>query len=837
MNKKFLLLSSVFVFFSLIAFSQATQSLNKAEIEQQFNKLRKGASVLYLAAHPDDENTRLISYLANDLCFRTGYLSLTRGDGGQNLIGPEQGIELGVIRTRELMAARMKDGGEQFFTRAYDFGFSKSPTETFAKWNKDEILYDVVFVIRKFQPDIIITRFATDGSGGHGHHTASALLAEEAFVAAADPTKFTEQLTSVKIWKTNRLFHNSTARFFNPNADLSHLIKLDVGTFNKNLGKSYGEIAAESRSMHKSQGFGSALQRGEQFEYFKPILGDTQNLNNNIFSGLELSNKQFDPSGKYNTIVDKIYAAWQKNDLKEVNLQIDQAKKLLVQLGKSANFNHFKLLENLQISVNGIFMESTIEKTPILAKGDSLNIKTFVISRLNPNVELKSIKLEQIGANDNCFERINKKEFNSTKMNMNTPFTHSIKTILCQGSNGNLYWLKNPPQNSLFNQDKIKQIGFDYGQDFELKVSYSFLIDGQEVTVTRDAFYKQVDPEKGELHRNFVATNPIQLELLNDVIISTNGSPTTCLVKVKSSSQLTSNYEVSIEIPENWECSNPIQKIDLASEEEKILQFEIMPSLNAKTGTVRVIANNKNGVFQTGIKEIKYNHIPTQVLFPEAKAQLVYLDLKRNKKKIAYIPGAGDEVSNCLKLINYEVTELNNEKLAKEDLSQYESIIFGVRAFNTNENLSKMKSKFLEYMKNGGTILVQYNTNSWAGPLQSDIGPYKFKITRDRVTDENASVNFILKDHKVLSTPNKIGTNDFENWIQERGIYYAGDLDSNYQSILSMSDLGEKPNSGSLIIANYGKGHFIYTGLAFFRQLPAGVPGAYRLFVNLIELK
>jgi len=836
MNKKFLALSIVFVFFSLIGFSQPIQSFNKGEIEQQFNKLRKGASILYLAAHPDDENTRLISYLANDLCLRTGYLSLTRGDGGQNLIGPEQGIELGVIRTRELMAARMKDGGEQFFTRAYDFGFSKNPEETFRKWQREEILYDVVFVIRKFQPDIIITRFATDGSGGHGHHTASALLAEEAFVAAADPNRFPEQLSILKVWNTKRLVYNSTARFFNPNADLSKLIKLDVGGYNQNLGKSYGEIAAESRSMHKSQGFGSALQRGEQFEYFKPILGDTQSLNGNLFTGIELSNKQIDAAGKYNQIINKIYEAWLKKELSNANKQIVLAKKYLASLGKTPEFYHFKLLENLQLAINGIFIESTIEKSALIAQGDSLNIKLFLISRLNPKIVLKNVQIQQTGAKDDCIYR----EFSTAideQLKTNIPFSKTIKTFVCKGNSGNLYWLKSLPVQDLFQQDKIKQIGFDYGQDYTVPVSYKFVIDGEEIVVKRDAYFKQVDPEKGELQRNFVAVNPLQIELLNDVIISTNSAPVKCQVKLKSNTQTNMLYDVSIDLPENWTSPNSIQKIELNKDEEKIISFDLNPLQNAKSGKLMVKANSAYGTFQTGIKEIKYNHIPTQVLFPESKAQLVYLDLKRNKNKIAYITGAGDEVANCLKIIGYEVTELNDERLNKEDLSQYQTIVFGVRAFNTNENLSKMKQKFLDYMKNGGNILVQYNTNSWAGPLQSDIGPYKFKITRDRVTDENAQINFLIKDHFVLNTPNKIGQTDFENWVQERGIYYAGDLDSNYKSILSMSDPGEKPNSGSLIIADYGKGHFIYTGLAFFRQLPAGVPGAYRLFVNLIELK
>ena len=249
--------------------AQPPKSWSSSEILLQLKKLNTVGSVLYIAAHPDDENTRLIAYLANEKCLRTGYLSLTRGDGGQNLIGPEQGVELGLIRTQELLAARRIDGGEQFFTRAYDFGFSKTPEETFEKWNHDSILSDVVWVIRNFRPDIIITRFATDGSGGHGHHTASGILAEEAFDAAADSTRFPEQLKYVKVWQARRLLHNSTARFRDPKADMSKFIKLDVGGYNALLGKSYGEIAAESRSMHKSQGFGSAAQRGEYFEYFK----------------------------------------------------------------------------------------------------------------------------------------------------------------------------------------------------------------------------------------------------------------------------------------------------------------------------------------------------------------------------------------------------------------------------------------------------------------------------------------------------------------------------------------------------------------------------------------
>ncbi|MFN9520008.1 MAG: PIG-L family deacetylase, partial [Bacteroidota bacterium] len=326
------------IFFSILftgilacsIYAQPPRSYTSSEILLQLKKLNTVGSVLYIAAHPDDENTRLIAYLANEKCLRTGYLSLTRGDGGQNLIGPEQGIELGIIRTQELLAARRIDGGEQFFTRAYDFGFSKSPEETLAKWNKDSILSDMVWVIRNFRPDIIITRFATDGSGGHGHHTSSAILAEEAFDAAGDPTRFPEQLHYVDVWKPRRLFWNVSTRFQNPNADMSPYLKLNVGGYNPLLGKSYGEIAAESRSMHKSQCFGSARQRGEYFEYFKPIKGDTAGLKD-IFEGIDFSWKRVKGGEKIDGMISKIINEYKVDN---PNQSVESFSKLISEMQK-----------------------------------------------------------------------------------------------------------------------------------------------------------------------------------------------------------------------------------------------------------------------------------------------------------------------------------------------------------------------------------------------------------------------------------------------------------------------------------------------------------------------
>ncbi|MFN5920328.1 MAG: PIG-L family deacetylase, partial [Bacteroidota bacterium] len=386
------------IFFSILftgilacsIYAQPPRSYTSSEILLQLKKLNTVGSVLYIAAHPDDENTRLIAYLANEKCLRTGYLSITRGDGGQNLIGPEQGIELGVIRTQELLAARRIDGGEQFFTRAYDFGFSKSPEETLAKWNKDSILSDMVWVIRNFRPDIIITRFATDGSGGHGHHTSSAILAEEAFDAAGDPTRFPEQLHYVDVWKPRRLFWNVSTRFQNPNADMSPYLKLNVGGYNPLLGKSYGEIAAESRSMHKSQGFGSARQRGEYFEYFKPIKGDTAGLKD-IFEGVDFSWNRVKGGENIDGMISKIINEYKVDN---PNQSVGSFSKLISEMQKMngiGNIYKMILANNIYSNLKGLIIDATVSE-PNITLGSKQKLSLAIIARTNETNRIKSLQ-------------------------------------------------------------------------------------------------------------------------------------------------------------------------------------------------------------------------------------------------------------------------------------------------------------------------------------------------------------------------------------------------------------------------------------------------------------
>ena len=841
MTKKTFSLFILFTFHFLIVSAQAPRSYTSSEILLQLKKLNTVGSVLYIAAHPDDENTRLIAYLANEKCLRTGYLALTRGDGGQNLIGSEQGVELGIIRTQELLAARRIDGAEQFFTRAYDFGFSKTPKETFEKWNHDSVLADVVWVIRNFRPDIIITRFATDGSGGHGHHTASAILAEEAFDAAADPKRFPEQLKYVDVWQTRRMFYNSAARFFNPNADMSKFSKLDVGGYNALLGKSYGEIAAESRSMHRSQGFGSAKQRGESFEYFKPIKGDTANLKD-IFDGIDFSWKRVKGGGKYQyqiTNIIKSYAIEYPSTIQDELMLLDYD--FVHSKDKFIKNNNLPILESIIKNVSGIYYDLTIDK-PNFSIGDSISIKHNLIIRNSDHFEPYLFICE--------FDNGERSD-STNPFKKNTTYSFNFKDKISNNNSiSQPYWLAEYPT-GLFKVKDQKEIGNADGDYFVGEAFMNYR--GKKIKFSPVNFvwdkiqYKWVDPSRGELYRPLVITPPVMINLEEKSMVFVDEKEKEIKVVVKAGKDSV-KFSFKGIVPENWQIrllpgvthvsnSIGIKEVILKKKgEEKTYTFYVTAPSTESEGMMKVTATVDGIEYSKGIKEIKYDHIPIQTWFPDAEAKLVKLDIKTKSKHIGYIPGAGDEVQQCLQQLGYEVTTLTDEMLSKENLSQFDAIITGVRAYNTNEKLANFKPKLMDYVRNGGNLIVQYNTNNFIGQMKGDFGPYPFKITRDRVTDENAKVNFELPNHPVLNTPNKITDKDFEGWIQERCIYTASDSTKKYEMPFSMADENEKPNKGSLIISKYGKGNFIYTGLVFFRELPAGVPGAYRLFVNMIEL-
>ena len=809
----------------LPVFAQGPQSWTSADMYLALRKLNVLGSVLYVAAHPDDENTRLITYLSKDKLYRTGYLSITRGDGGQNLIGEEQGIELGLIRTQELLSARRVDGGEQFFTRAYDFGFSKNPEETFTKWDKEKILSDVVWVIRKFKPDVIITRFPTTGEGGHGHHTASAILANEAFAAAANPNRFPEQLKYVTPWLAKRVLWN-TFNFGGNNTTREDQFKIDVGGYNPLLGKSYGEIAAESRSQHKSQGFGVPAARGESYEYFKATRGNQPA--NDLMEGTELSWKKVKGGDVIERMINDLIASF---DLLHPEYSVEGLVKLYkaIKSLEDGYWKEQKLREiyTLVAQCSGLFLDITTTEQ-FAVQTDSIRLNFSFNNRLGTEASLQKVIVDKF---DTSFLRVldKNKNFNFSK----TIYVPADKPVTQP------YWLANKMEEGYFNVTDQLLIGYP-----DVEPAYNAFIQvrifGENFIFMRPVRYKFTDPVRGELYQPLVVVPPVIVSPSEDLKIAINekndinGSLLLRGMKKGFTGKLAAFEKGSVKALQSFNFSSPVATVTTKGQVTDITYTT--PGFKTNTVAKLGVQANENELVAFDKHEIKYDHIPWINYFHEATVTIKNIDLKTYNKKIGYITGAGDKVPEALEQMGYEVTLLTDKELAKNNLEKFDAIITGVRAYNTNEWLNKYYNKLMKYVSDGGNLIVQYNTSNQIGPVRSKIGPFEFNITRTRVTDENAAVTFLKPEHPVFNFPNKLTGDDFKDWRQERSIYHGSDTSGKFEKLISMADPGEKSDDGSLLVAKYGKGYFTYTGIVFFRQLPAGVPGAYRLLANLIAL-
>ncbi|TFF40377.1 PIG-L family deacetylase [Mucilaginibacter psychrotolerans] len=823
-------------------------------IQQEFKKLNVLGSVLYIAAHPDDENTRLLAYLAQEKHYRTGYLSLTRGDGGQNLIGTEQGELLGLIRTQELLAARRMDGAEQFFSRATDFGFSKNPEETLKFWDKDKILGDMVWVIRKFRPDVMICRFPTTGEGGHGNHTASAILAQEAFSAAADPKRYPEQLKhGVTPWQAKRLLWN-TFNFGNTNTTSEDQFKLNVGGYNPTLGQSYGEIAAESRSNHKTQGFGSARQRGDVFEYFKTILGDAPktDLMDGITTtwaripggapiGDELAKirKDFNDDAPQAS-VPALVKLLDKVDMDFVNDKAMQTVRLKAGAVEDYTYWHqqkTKDLKDLIAACAGLWFEAYTAE-PTYAQDDQMAIRTQVISRNGLNIVLNGLELIQSmdkaksPASAAGSRPLTHYDLAVTNKDIPVGELQTFNNTCVTGGISQPYWLEQPhPIGSYYIDDDTK-VGNPENPDAP-KMKFSFLIAGKPMTFYRTLQYKYVDPARGEIYQPLEIAPPVTANITEKVYVFNGPLPQTVQVKLKSFTN--ADGSVSIKPIAGWKISP--ERIDFTGKkkgDEWTVAFTVVPTDDrSNTANLDVITTANGKTFSQGLLNIKYNHVPAITIFPPAQAKLVNINLKIAGKRIGYIGGAGDLVPDALREVGYEVHQLTESEILNGDLSIYDAIVTGVRAYNVNPRLAYEQPKLMEYVKNGGNLVVQYNNNN--GLVTKEIGPYPFRIVNERVTDETAPVTILDKNNPILNYPNQISQEDFKGWIQERSVYMLNNIDPKYKTPLQMGDPGEGQSNGAVAVTEYGEGRFVYTSLAFFRQLPAGVPGAYRLFINLLS--
>lgn len=814
-------------FRNITVVANPSQQPNSSEILHKIEKLNVLGSVLYFAAHPDDENTGFIAYMANEEKYQTYYLSLTRGDGGQNLIGPEMRELLGIIRTQELLQARRIDGGKQYFSRANDFGYSKNPDETLQIWDREAVLADAVWIIRNTRPDLIVTRFPPDERAGHGHHTASALLAAEAFDAAGDPTRFPEQLKYVDVWKPRRLMWNISMWAVRNREEfiknVPNYMQLDIGKYNPLLGASYGEIAARSRSMHKSQGFGAVGRRGVDVEYFefvkgeKPKDGLLEGINSSwsrvaggdrIPSLIEQLKKEYDvtnPSGSVPTLL-KIRreilkvkdAYWQKTKLEEVDQLIKD--------------------------VLGLYLEA-VSGTSIYTPGEMLTIAFEAVNRSTFPVELVSWSGPFLREEAKLNQPLNFNEAIRLEANTQVPEQQDIS---------HPYWLtRDIGYAGMFEVADQPSIGLPENPPVA-QVRVRLKIESEEIEYQIPVLYKKRDPVRGEVVEPFVISPPVYTELGNEVYMFKDGAARNIRVTVTAARE-NCQGTVRLRLPEGWRVTPSQKEFKIERKGGNMLiDFKVIPPGAAEVGEVIAIAEMDGVTYDRGLGIIAYDHIPRQVFFPQSKARIVRLDLKTKGELIGYIHGAGDAVPQALQEIGYQVTVLEDKDIEPSVLQRFDAVILGVRAYNTRPALSSRQSVLLDYVKGGGNLIVQYNT-SMDLPFK-DLGPFPFDISRERVSVEEAEVRILNPQSPVLNSPNKITLKDFEGWVQERGLYFPANWDQRYHTVISSNDPGGAPLDSGILYTKFGEGYYIYSSLSWFRELPAGVPGAYRLFVNLISL-
>ena len=820
----------VFLFCQSI-YAQQPPKPNAVEIYNHIQKLNFLGSVLYIAAHPDDENTRLISYLSNETKARTGYLSLTRGDGGQNLIGPQLRELLGVIRTQELIEARKIDGGEQLFSRANDFGFSKNAEETLEIWDKEKVLADIIFAIRKFQPDVIINRFDHRTSGNtHGHHSASAMLSFQSFDKANDVTVFPEQLKLVQPWQPKRQFFNTSWWFYGSQekfeaADKTNMLSLQTGVYYAAIGKSNQEIAALSRSRHQSQGFGSTGSRGEETEYLELINGTPLQNKTSIFEGIDTSWNRVKGGKPIGALLSKVALEY---DFKNPSASIPDLAKAYLMI-QALDENHWKTIKSDEIkntiaACSGLYLEAVAQNQEATI-GSLIKLKLEAINRSSIPMQLVSVTSlpEQKTALQNV--SLTKNNVQKITLDLQLPISLDYTQPYWLKENGSTGMYKVTDQNNIGIPDIIRVV----------KLVFNVQINGIEIPFERIVVYKYNDDVKGEMYNYLDIVPKVTTSIIDKVSLFRDTKKKYIAVKVKAGTDEVKG-DLQLELPKNWTVLPKLIPFKLDKKgTEQTVYFEVTPPNSQDEAVAKSVAVIDGKRYDKEQIIIDFDHITKQQVLKSSESKFIRMDLQTNNERIAYIMGAGDEVPNSLTQMGYKVTLLNAEEISPEKLSNFDVVMTGIRAYNTVPALVNKQNILFDFVKGGKTMLVQYNTQN--DLITTNIAPYPLKISSDRVTQENAEVRFLAPNHPVLNLPNKITSKDFQGWNQEQGLYYPREFDKAFTAVLSSNDKGESPKNGALLIAPYGKGNYIYTGLSFFRELPEGVSGAYKILANMISLQ
>ncbi|MGI4760626.1 MAG: PIG-L family deacetylase [Janthinobacterium lividum] len=832
--------------------AQAPKTYTSSEILLGLKKLNVVGSVMYIAAHPDDENTRLLAYLAGGRQLETSYFSCTRGDGGQDLIGPELREQLGVIRTQELLAARRIDGAHQYFSRANDFGFSKTSAETFTIWDKEQVLADMVWVIRQRRPDVLITRFPPDARAGHGHHQASAILAAEAFDAAGDPQRFPEQLKYVQAWQPKRLYWNTGSYFVKPGENMAGYLTLNAGGYNPLLGQSYGEIAARSRSQHRSQGFGSAAQRGEAIEYFQFVKGTPAKTD--LFEGIDQTWNRVPGGAAVGKLVDEVISKYDAANPSASVAGLGKAYEAIQQLKVGMKFHFWqdeklKAVADLMQVCSGIYVEAIAASSTTVSGGET-TVNYEVVNRSSYPVKLKMVSIARPSfPGDPTMNELDGPETDAAQATELSQGQRANGKVTAKGRNNFLisqpYWLREPGSIGMYKVAEPYVIPFSqavgapenapvYSAYFSISInggpSQSFIVPVQ---------YKHTDPTLGELYQSLVIVPPVMVNIpAARAYVFADQQPKQVPVTLRAG-QAGVAGSLALQVPSGWQAEPATVAFSLKNkDDEQTVNFTLRPLAGAAEGKaeLRAVATVGTEKYSRGIQQIIYPHIPTQTLFPEATAPLVKLNVARgHTKNIGYLMGAGDEVPEALRQLGYTVSLLDPATdLTAERLARYDAVVLGVRAYNVLDRLKTQQPALLKYVENGGTMLVQYVVNY--GTVLPEIGPYPLTLSAGRVTVENTPVTFLTPGAPVLNSPNKLTPADFATgWVQEQGLYYPSSWDTHYQPVIASHDPGEADKQSAILVAPYGKGRYIYTGLSLFRELPAGVPGAFRVLANLVE--
>lgn len=790
-------------------------------------RLQRLGSVLMIGAHPDDEYTALLAYMARGAKYRTAYLSLTRGEGGQNLIGPEQGEAMGLIRTHELLAARRIDGAEQFFTRAIDFGFSKTAEEALKKWGREEVLADVVLTIRRFRPDAIVLVFSGTPRDGHGQHQASAILGKEAFFAAADPNRFPEQLKDVQPWKAKRVYQSRYA--FNAAmqreiAAIPDRIVVDAGRYDPRLGMSFAELAGASRSMHRSQAMGSGQPKGAAPVSLTWVAGDR--AAKDLFEGVDTTWRRVTGGEAVDAAIQKAHEDFRLEAPERAIPALLEARRKMAAIDDAWARRKKQEVEDMILGAAGIWLDASAAR-PVATPRGRVSIKATAVNRSAAAVSITGFQIESVAG-------IEDRSVPVGELKTDRPVEWTVEELLTPAQPlSQPYWLREAGSDTMYKMTDLALRGAPE-QPAALRARFRLRFGDQEIEAVRPVEHRYVDPARGELTRPLAVAPAVAVDFGESSLLFASGAPRQIRVQLRAN-QAGMKGTARLEAPAGWTVTPATRGFRLDQEGSlEVVTFEVVPGAGA--GELRAVAETAEGKFRHGMRTLGYEHIPPVSVFPEAKIRVARTDVKVLSKSVGYVAGAGDRIPEALRQLGVEVTLLSPADLAGADLGRFDAIVTGVRAFNVRKDLEANVQRLFDYVAAGGTMIVQYNTvdfRSGTGPAKA--GPYKIEFGNGRVTVEEAPLKPVNADHPLLREPNRIEPADYEGWVQERGLYFASNWDAKYEPLWETSDPGERPMRGATLYARHGKGVYIFTAISWFRQLPAGVPGATRIFANFLS--